>query len=125
MRAKINKAILKEALITGQLDLLEIPEMEPLLKDYVHGMECFNDIVRVSHEREGKPYTPSPITAVISVTDRDSKIALLRALQSGTLEIPAAWIAEAEDINKTNIFIEVMKEVGQRKEYINQAEMPQ
>ena len=110
------KAAVQEALISGELDLLAIPELQALMKDYVNGVKCFNDIVRKSHERDGKPYTPSPITATIPITDRESRIALLSALQSGVLEVPGAWVEEAEEINRTNIFLEIMKEVANQKE---------
>ncbi|MBP6867845.1 MAG: hypothetical protein KBC07_02505 [Bacteroidales bacterium] len=40
-------------------------------------------------------------------------------LQSGILEIPQAWIDKAIEINKTDLFIELMKRVAEKKEADN------
>lgn len=122
MKVIVNESIketIKEAIVSGQLDLLAIPEMEPLLKNYVDGVECLNDIVRKSDNRKGKTYLPDPITAPVEVKDRVSLVALLSALQSGILEVPAIWIDKANEMNKTNLFLEIMKEVAKEKEAEN------
>jgi hypothetical protein len=118
MRVKVNESIketIKEAIVSGKLDLLAIPEMEPLLKNYVDGVECLNDIVRKSDNRKGKTYLPDPITAPVEVKDRVSLVALLSALQSGILEVPAIWIDQAIGMNKTNLFLEIMKAASEKK----------
>ncbi len=118
MKVKVNesiKEVIKKAIISGMLDLLTIPEMEPFLKNYVDGVECLNDIVRKSHNRDGKTYVPEQIIAPVEVKDRASMVALLGALQSGILEIPQAWIDRANEMNKTDLFLEIMKAASEKK----------
>ena len=118
MRIKVNESIketIKEAIVSGQLDLLTIPEMEPLLKNYVDGMGCLNDIVSKSDNRKGRTYLPDPITAPVEVKDRVSLVALLSALQSGILEVPTIWIEKANEMNKTDLFLEIMKAASEKK----------
>ncbi|HPQ29054.1 MAG TPA: hypothetical protein PLQ82_11305 [Desulfobacteraceae bacterium] len=118
MRVKVNESIketIKEAIVSGKLDLLDIPEMGPLLKNYVEDIEHLNDIIRKSDNRKGIKYLPGPITALVEVKDRVSIVALLSALQSGVLEVPDIWIEKADEMNKTNLFLEIMKEVAKEK----------
>ena len=115
MRIKVNESIketIKEAIVSGKLDLLDIPEMGPLLKNYVEEIEHLNDIIRKSDNREGIKYLPGPITALVEVKDRVSIVALLSALQSGVLEVPDIWIEKANEMNKSNLFLEIMKEMA-------------
>lgn len=118
MRIKVNESIketIKEAIVSGKLDLLDIPEMGPLLKNYVEDIEHLNDIIRKSENREGIKYLPGPITALVEVKDRVSIVALLSALQSCVLEVPDIWIEKADEMNKTNLFLEIMKEMAKEK----------
>ncbi|MFA5433038.1 MAG: hypothetical protein WC319_09260 [Candidatus Paceibacterota bacterium] len=115
MKAVLNergKGAIREAIKTGEMDLLAIPELRPFMKDYVRNIEKMGEICRKSYERKGKIYPVEPITAPIPVGDRALRVALIMALHSGTLDI-TEWVDEAKKINKKDLFLELMKEVGQ------------
>ena len=51
-----TRDVLNEAIKTGELDLLTLPELVPLLRGYVRGRKAMDALVRKGRKERGESY---------------------------------------------------------------------
>ena len=110
-----TRDVLNEAIKTGELDLLTLPELVPLLRGYVRGRKAMDALVRKGRKERGESYTPEPIRAPVKVQDRGSFLTLWAAKEKGVLTIPQAWIEKVQEYNRAGSSLYMVKEVADER----------